>query len=260
MTFGILGSPNGSMNNFVPFQGLLNSLSVEQFLDWEVGRKLCLPLSLLRHHCSWISWRWKSIICNSIRMKNDVWTYIWGSTSFTCKQAYSCLCGTLPASPYSIEFGNQELKTLTSFSSGLCSEIYRINTKGMLGRRNMHLGSYCWVLCVEQVEEDVMHLFYKCPFSQACWISSFWIFLGILPWIFKLCYSELEKVLVWLYLEKSSFCSCDLSVHIIIVLFLLSVPIFCYLEKKIIQGMKAVALRVKPKIRDKVNIWFSSIM
>ncbi|KAF8667583.1 hypothetical protein HU200_052785 [Digitaria exilis] len=34
----------------------------------------------------------------------------------------------------------------------------------------MHLDSYLCVLCVENVEEDIWHLFFDCIFSQACWI------------------------------------------------------------------------------------------
>lgn len=38
----------------------------------------------------------------------------------------------------------------------------------------MYLDSYDCVQCVEHVEETRWHLFFECPFSQACWI-----FLGI---------------------------------------------------------------------------------
>lgn len=44
----------------------------------------------------------------------------------------------------------------------------RLNTRAMLQRKNMHLDSYCGVLCVVNIEEDIMHLFFECPFSSAC--------------------------------------------------------------------------------------------
>lgn len=34
----------------------------------------------------------------------------------------------------------------------------------------MHLPSYHCVLYVQQEEESLMHMFFECPFSQACWI------------------------------------------------------------------------------------------
>ncbi|KAF8661801.1 hypothetical protein HU200_056756 [Digitaria exilis] len=38
----------------------------------------------------------------------------------------------------------------------------------------MHLDTYVCVCCVDHIEEDIIHLFFECPFSQACWI-----YLGI---------------------------------------------------------------------------------
>jgi hypothetical protein len=39
----------------------------------------------------------------------------------------------------------------------------RINTRNLLHRQNMFLPSYICVLCVENVEEDVRHLFFLVP-------------------------------------------------------------------------------------------------
>ncbi|KAF8693291.1 hypothetical protein HU200_038675 [Digitaria exilis] len=38
----------------------------------------------------------------------------------------------------------------------------------------MNLDAYCCILYVDNVEEDIFHLFFECPFSQPRWI-----FLGI---------------------------------------------------------------------------------
>jgi hypothetical protein len=35
--------------------------------------------------------------------------------------------------------------------------------------KKMSLPSYTCVLCVENLEEDIRHLFFVCPFSDACW-------------------------------------------------------------------------------------------
>lgn len=38
----------------------------------------------------------------------------------------------------------------------------------------MYLESYPCVLCVENLEEDIAHLFFDCPFNQ-----TFWLYLDI---------------------------------------------------------------------------------
>jgi hypothetical protein len=45
-----------------------------------------------------------------------------------------------------------------------------INTRNLLYGKNMFLSSYICVLCVENVEDqDISHLFFSWPFSDACW-------------------------------------------------------------------------------------------
>jgi hypothetical protein len=45
----------------------------------------------------------------------------------------------------------------------------RLNTRNLLKRKNMDLQDYNCVLCTRKVEEDLMHLFFECPFSKWCW-------------------------------------------------------------------------------------------
>jgi hypothetical protein len=45
----------------------------------------------------------------------------------------------------------------------------RINTRGLLRKKNTHLGSYVCELCIYQRGESLRHLFYKCPFAKNCW-------------------------------------------------------------------------------------------
>ena len=47
----------------------------------------------------------------------------------------------------------------------------RLSTRSLLRRRNMLLQDYTCVFCLLNVEEDPLHLFFHCPFSQACWFS-----------------------------------------------------------------------------------------
>ena len=47
----------------------------------------------------------------------------------------------------------------------------RLNTRNIL-RRNKHKlqgNNYNCVLCSNNIEETAFHLFFSCPFSQACW-------------------------------------------------------------------------------------------
>ena len=45
----------------------------------------------------------------------------------------------------------------------------RLNTRGMLRRRNMFLDSYTCENCILQREETQYHLFFKCSFARQCW-------------------------------------------------------------------------------------------
>jgi hypothetical protein len=46
----------------------------------------------------------------------------------------------------------------------------RINTRNMLRRRNMDIGSvFSCMLCDTGLEETRNHLFFCCPFSSSCW-------------------------------------------------------------------------------------------
>jgi hypothetical protein len=45
----------------------------------------------------------------------------------------------------------------------------RLNTRNLLKRKNMDLQDYNCILCTRKVEEDLMHLFFECPFSKWCW-------------------------------------------------------------------------------------------
>jgi len=47
----------------------------------------------------------------------------------------------------------------------------RLNTRGVLRRRNMELESIHCVLCTEQPDETIEHLFTNCPFVVAAWNS-----------------------------------------------------------------------------------------
>ena len=48
----------------------------------------------------------------------------------------------------------------------------RLNSRNMLRRRNLHIDSgYSCVMCNSGSEEDILHLFFDCPFAASCWQS-----------------------------------------------------------------------------------------
>lgn len=103
----------------------------------------------------------------------DEWTYIWGTTEYTPKQAYKQLCWTPPASPSSNGCWNHLCSPSRNFFFWLLLRD-RLNTQNMLGRKNKHLPFYHCVPCVQQEEETLLHLFFDCPFTQ-----TLWIYLGV---------------------------------------------------------------------------------
>lgn len=71
--------------------------------------------------------------------------------------------------PFSDGSGLQATWVNINFSFGFFSE--RLNTRNLLRRKNMVLDDYNCVLCNLACEETSFHLFFECPFSQACWPS-----------------------------------------------------------------------------------------
>jgi len=66
--------------------------------------------------------------------------------------------------------GRPPAKTTTSFFLLLLKD--RLSTRELLKRRNMELPSYNCVLCSEEAEESVFHLFIGCHFAISCWEPS----------------------------------------------------------------------------------------
>nr|TKW09525.1 hypothetical protein SEVIR_6G108100v2 [Setaria viridis] len=122
----------------------------------------------------------------------------------------------------------------------------------------MFLQSYNCVLYVELQEEDIFHLFFDCPFSQACWI-----FLGVI-WDTSLDYGQM------ILKARQEFGKVFFGEIVIIA----SWAIWCHRNNIIFDGaslsfaawrelfekdIKLVTLRVKPVLRDKITNWLTSL-
>jgi hypothetical protein len=87
----------------------------------------------------------------------DIWTYIWGSSSFSVQKAYQALSGSLPTHP-----------TLKLLWKTKCQPKHRVffwlrlqdklSTRGRLRQRHMHLDSYTCENCILQKTETTYHL------------------------------------------------------------------------------------------------------
>lgn len=100
----------------------------------------------------------------------DIWTPIW-SGAYASKQFYSYIYDMLDAHPIFRELWKTSCTPRVKFFIWLIM-VDRLNTKSMLKRRNLHIqdDEIC-VMCDTGEEEDIEHLFFRCPFAIQCWSS-----------------------------------------------------------------------------------------
>lgn len=101
---------------------------------------------------------------------HDVWAYSWGSSNFISSRAYKKIVGHRHI--------HQAFRWLWKCSCQNKRKFFfwlilqgKLNTRSRLKQRNMHLPDYNCVLCHYNVEEDIAHMLFHCPFSLACWTS-----------------------------------------------------------------------------------------
>jgi hypothetical protein len=97
----------------------------------------------------------------------DVWSYIWGSNSYSSSKAYKHLMGTCNVHPVFKWIWKSCCKHKHKVFFWLLVQD-RLSTRNILRRKNMHLQSFNCVLCNESCEETVEHLFLKCRISRSC--------------------------------------------------------------------------------------------
>jgi hypothetical protein len=98
---------------------------------------------------------------------NDIWSYIWGNGNFSSQKVYRHLCGS-----------NQVHSAFGWIWKSACQTKHkvffwlllmdRLNTRGLLQRKNMCLKSYSFELCLLQRVETLRHLLLKCSFAEQC--------------------------------------------------------------------------------------------
>jgi hypothetical protein len=104
----------------------------------------------------------------TISHENDKWRYIWNSEDFIFKKAYLQIIGVNYASPIFKWMWKPCVMGKHKFFFWLLLKD-RLNTRGLLKRKNMDLPDYNCVLFNDNMEEDLMHLFFECSFNKWCW-------------------------------------------------------------------------------------------
>ena len=100
----------------------------------------------------------------------SLWSYIWGSASFSSIKAYKQISGFLQVDPVYKWFWKCSCQQKHKVFFWLLIND-RLNTRGLLRRKNMVLDSYSCELCILQREESLKHLFFRCRFARNCWAS-----------------------------------------------------------------------------------------
>jgi hypothetical protein len=88
----------------------------------------------------------------------DQWSYIWGNATFSSIKVYKRLIGSQPVHPAHRWLWKSSCQPKHKIFFWLLMHD-KLNTRGRLRRRNMHLDSYVCELCILQREETLRHLF-----------------------------------------------------------------------------------------------------
>jgi hypothetical protein len=105
-----------------------------------------------------------------VNHNSDQWKYIWGNGNFTVKKAYNHLIGSTHTHPaFRWLWGSSCQPKHKVFYWLLLRN--RLNTRGLLRRKNMNLDSYDCEMCIRQLEKSLMHLFFRCSFAKTAWLQ-----------------------------------------------------------------------------------------
>ncbi|KAF8711301.1 hypothetical protein HU200_029324 [Digitaria exilis] len=121
----------------------------------------------------------------------------------------------------------------------------------------MHLDSYSSVLCIENVDEDIMHHFFT-PFSSACWtyLDIHWntsvdfqtMMLEARVNFGSVIFREVIIMAMWsIWTHRNSIIFDGGSLS------------FAWWRRSFVEGMMTVTLRINSHIKDKIVVWLSSL-
>ena len=99
----------------------------------------------------------------------DSWHYMWGNSTYSSSKFYNFPYKHVsPPAPFLWIWRSKCCNKLRVFTWLLLMD--RLNTRNILKRKKHKLegNNYNCVLCNQNVEETALHVFFTCPFSQAC--------------------------------------------------------------------------------------------
>ena len=99
----------------------------------------------------------------------DRWTFRWGNERYSSQKVYKLAFAGLEVPRTFQWIWKSKCVPRIKFFAWLLA-VDRLNTKTMLRRHhyNTQAGLFC-VLCRNNSEEDIDHLFFACPFATNCW-------------------------------------------------------------------------------------------
>jgi hypothetical protein len=106
---------------------------------------------------------------------NDIWRCSASSNLFSSQKVYFHLVGTHQSHPLFSWLWKSKCQPKHKVFFWLLLK-NRLNTRSFLRRRSMPLDSFTCDNCILQIEETVIHLFFRCNFARICWLL-----LGFIP-------------------------------------------------------------------------------
>ena len=102
---------------------------------------------------------------------HDHWAFLCGNDRYSLQKLYKLAFSTWHAPrSFSLLWKCQCTPRIKFFAWLVLVD--RLNTEVMLRRRNFNIqGGWHCVLCHLQVDEDVEHLLFACPFAERCWMK-----------------------------------------------------------------------------------------
>ena len=164
-------------NNRVPAQQFLElfSFAKKKNISIKTARNANGPEALLHLPISDIPLQQLLILANDLNNLQqtqdfDIWSYIWGSSTFSISKAYVHLTGhCVTHATFNWLWKSACQKKHKVFFWLLLKD--RLSTRELLRRKNMILQDYSCVLCPSTSDESLEHLFIHCNFERACWAS-----------------------------------------------------------------------------------------
>lgn len=105
-----------------------------------------------------------------INDQNDTWAYAWNSKDYSATSMYNFLRQGTTAPPIFMKIWKSAVMPRYKIFFWLLLHD-RINTRGLLHRKNFYLPSVNCAICTLESDETILHLFWDCPFAYDCWES-----------------------------------------------------------------------------------------